>query len=152
MKKREPSPIEVEVTAWLEKAGVKYECHGGHATKLGDWPCDAWTWIFSRGLKGTTEQRRIEDRHYTGVGQRQLTPLGKRYMSSIGKGGPIYISNARRRIIAEHSRAVAPHAASILYCTPPASSIACSGTPRAPSATSMIGAGSEAVTPTASRT
>lgn len=116
MKKREPSPTELEVTAWLEKAGVKYECHGGHATKLGDWPCDAWTWIFSRGLKGTTEQRRIEDRHYTGVGQRQLTPLGQRYMSSIGKGSPIYISNARRSIIAEHSRAVAPHAASILYC------------------------------------
>lgn len=114
MKKREPNPTELAVTAWLEKAGIKYEVYGGHATKLGDWPCDAWTWIISRG-RGS-EAKRIEDKHYTGIGQRQLTPIGQRYMASIGKGSQIYISNARRSIIAEHSRAVAPCSASILYC------------------------------------
>lgn len=115
MKKREPSPTELAVTAWLEKSGIKYEVYGGHATKLGDWPCDAWTWIFSRRMMGTTEQRRMEDKIHTGIGQRQLTPIGQRYMSSIGKGSPIYVSNARRSIIAEHSRAVAPCSASVLY-------------------------------------
>lgn len=113
MKKHEPSPTELEVNVWLEKAGIKYECYGGHATKLGDWPCDAWTWIFSRG-RG--QEVRLEDKHYTGIGNRQLTPLGKRYMASIGKGSQIYVSNARRAIIAEHSRAVQPQAAMILYC------------------------------------
>ena len=116
MKKREPSPTELAVTAWLEKAGIKYEVYGGHATKLGDWPCDAWTWIMSRGRVGTTEAKRMEDKFHTGVGNRQLTPLGQRYMASIGKGSQIYVSNARRQIIAEHARAVAPCSASVIYC------------------------------------
>lgn len=112
---KKPSPTELAVTAWLEKAGIKYEVYGGHPTKLGDWPCDAWTWIFTRGREGTAEYKRMEDKLHTGIGQRQLTPLGQRYMSSIGKGSAIYISNARRGIIAEHSRAVAPCSASVLY-------------------------------------
>lgn len=118
MKKREPSPTELAVTAWLEKAGIKYEVYGGHATKLGDWPCDAWTWIMSRTKVGTStaEHLRMEDKFHTGIGQRQLTPLGQRYMSSIGKGSAIYVSNARRSILAEHSKAVAPTSASVIYC------------------------------------
>lgn len=116
MKKREPNPTELAVTAWLEKAGIKYEVYGGHATKLGDWPCDSWTWIMSRRKVGTQDQLRMEDKFHTGIGQRQLTPIGQRYMNSIGKGSQIYVSNARRSIIAEHSRAVAPRSASVIYC------------------------------------
>lgn len=117
MKKREPSPTELAVTAWLEKAGIKYEVYGGHATKLGDWPCDAWTWIMSRRKVGTQDQLRMEDKLHTGIGQRQLTPIGQRYMSSIRTSDtPNRVSNARRQIIAEHSRAVAPKSASVIYC------------------------------------
>lgn len=109
------NPTELAVTAWLEKAGIKYEVYGGHATKLGDWPCDAWSWILSRRKVGATDNIQMEEKFYTGIGQRKLTPIGKRYMSSIGKGSAIYVSNARRSIIAEHSRAVAPCSASVLY-------------------------------------
>lgn len=111
MKKREPNPTELAVTAWLEKASIKYECFGGHATKLGDWPCDAWTWIMSRRKVGAQDQLRMEDKFHTGIGQRQLTKMGEHYLRSAGKS-----TIARRNIMAEHSRAVAPVSASILYC------------------------------------
>lgn len=103
--KNKLSETELAVDAWLKEKGITYAVSGGTATKRDDWDCDAW--IYQMYRKGKV----ISDSYYTGIGHRKLTEIGKHVIARAGKMSPSY----RERLIAENSKAAAPHAAGVLH-------------------------------------
>lgn len=108
-KKNEPSATEVAVSEYLAINHIKYQAMGGTATKRDDWECDAWMIQFSRVRDGKTLT--MDTMFYTGVGHRVLTGYGEMELRRMGKATQSY----RNRVIAEHSKAVAPRSASVLH-------------------------------------
>lgn len=108
-KKNEPSATEVAVSEYLTANHIKYVVTGGTATKRDGWDCDAWMIQFSRVRDGKTLV--MDTMFYTGTGHRVLTSMGEMELRRMGKATQSYIN----RVIAEHSRAVAPRSASVLY-------------------------------------
>lgn len=100
------NPIETAIADYLKAQGVTFQATGGFAVKLDEWDCDKWLCVFSRAGKPamTTD-------YHTGIGHRVLTTMGQLELKRAGKASAGYIA----RIKAEHSKAVAPHVAGVLY-------------------------------------
>lgn len=106
---REANPIETAITEYLATKNIKFAVAGGLATKRDDWECDAWVCSFERVRDGKTIT--INTDFFTGTGHRVLTAYGKQAIRNAGKSSARYVESLKR----EHSRAVAPHVASVLH-------------------------------------
>lgn len=104
------SETELAVDAWLLEKKITFKISGGMATKRDDWECDAWMYELWRPSAEERNGKRIEEKYYTGTGHRQLTHIGKKWMSMAPKTDLW----KRRQIEKQHSVAVAPHVTGIL--------------------------------------
>lgn len=108
--KKQLSPIEQAIDAWLLEKHVKFSVSGGTATKRDGWECDAWTYQLWRPSAEERNGKTLEDSYYTGIGHRKSkVPM------------PPDIKRLAPRILARvwweeaNIKPVAPHAAGILH-------------------------------------
>jgi hypothetical protein len=99
------NPIETAVNEYLKAQGITFAAAGGYAMKREGWDCDAWMCTFSRQGKADM----MLD-YYTGVGHRELTRMGELELRRAGKSSQRCFDSIK----AQHSKPVAPQAASVL--------------------------------------